>query len=285
MGKSQYILRGSFKAAMLKNMERRRNLFDAVANDKDLDLRLRGNEIHVYFRGGKILGISPSSYNFDEKYTSTKTEKEIINEDIKRVESEPEKYFADAKKIMNQWFKFHEKQERDDQHHIACANREFTENNDLVVIDIEFTVSTLSNVYNKASRKHSRFDIIAVDRTGQLYVLELKTGLDAISNMQDHINDFNGQAGNDEIGYDTEKNEKRYITFAKEMNNVLQSLQTYFGYSKDIHIDINKKPVFRFAFTEKDKEDLFDKFNAKAKEIDTEAIKIEKPGYYLKLNA
>lgn len=291
MRKSKYVGRGFFNATLRMNMERRRILFDTIAQDDELDIRPRGNGIHVYYRGGKILGINPSSYHFDDKYTATETDKELIKNDIKTVESEPDKYFADAKGIMDQWFRLHEKQERDDQHHIACANKEFTKNNDLVVIDIEYAVSRLSNVYNKKKVKgNPRFDIIAADKTGQLYVLELKTGIDSIGNMKKHVSDFNSLVGSVEIGDDDTMNEKRHITFATEMDNVLKSLQQYFGYSKDIHIDTAGRPIFMFAYTDKEKrghtrQQRFEEFRNKAAECKTDVIKIEKPGYFLRLHA
>lgn len=55
-----------------------------------------------------------------------------------------ESYFDETKSFVDKWVeKDHNRLEREKQHIIACSNRRFTPNNNLVVIDLEFAVSTL----------------------------------------------------------------------------------------------------------------------------------------------
>ena len=43
------------------------------AKEDGFDIHLRGNGIHIYYRGGKILEIKPSSISFDKKYFNEKS--------------------------------------------------------------------------------------------------------------------------------------------------------------------------------------------------------------------
>ena len=88
-----------------------------------------------------------------------------------------------------------------------------------------------------------RFDIIAVDKSGQLYVIELKTGLDAIdgdSGITAHMDCFVHTIGRDS------KND-----FVNEMYELLGQKQELNLIDKNVFIDKTKKPKFIFAFSEK----------------------------------
>lgn len=305
MDYSDYYGRGFIGDKLSKKIQNEHKLFTAIKNDKELDLRLRGHkdEIDVYYKGGKLLTISDSKRprigDFDRHYTyrSNEVPAPLLDKTISKEERErhakyrekllkekasdryeqiknamsdlfsnPEEYIRTAKMIMDGWFALNPNPERSDQHRIAITNKNFTVNNNLVVIDIEFAVSSLSNCYNKEymdseyEKKHKdekpkrysnpRFDIIAVDVSGQLYVLELKTGCNSADNAAKHIRDFNNLVGSSEYGDDKEKKEKRWVSFVKEVSQILSSLQQYFAYSKTIKVDTTKKPIFCFAYTD-----------------------------------
>lgn len=73
-----YIKRGEFKDHRIWKDKGRWAGFIAYANatvnnsdvpiDEKLDVHLRGNEVHVYYRGGRILKITPRKKNFDPNY-------------------------------------------------------------------------------------------------------------------------------------------------------------------------------------------------------------------------
>lgn len=49
-----------------------------VPIDEKLDVHLRGNEVHVYYKGGRILKITPQARNFDPNYFYLKKEHQNI---------------------------------------------------------------------------------------------------------------------------------------------------------------------------------------------------------------
>jgi hypothetical protein len=154
-----------------------------------------------------------------------------------------EAYFKEVKTVVGTWVEHYKRIERRDQHYIACSNRKFTANNDLVVIDIEFAVST-KKLYNQLDGKVPKFDIIAVDKDGQLYAIELKANLaadndDSAQNVNGHQNDFDKTIGN----------HCKDNTFVQEMQRVLKV-------KKDLKLidneDVNIKdayPIFAVAFS------------------------------------
>ena len=125
---------------------------------------------------------------------------------------------------------------------------------DLAVIDIEFAVS-INKLYNKAKNskgknKVCRFDIIAVDCKGQLYVVELKQNAAADSsdnsaNVKVHRKDFDDTIGNDID-----------CLFAKEMAQVINVKKNLGLLPKNVDIDTTLKPIFAVAYSGKDS-DLF----------------------------
>ena len=122
------------------------------------------------------------------------------------------------------------------------------------VIDLEYAVSRDSSFKydGNLDKKVPRFDIIALDKTGQLYVIELKTGLGAISNesgIRPHIDCFNHTIGRDEKG-----------EFLDEMYNLVEQKKKFNLIDKETWVDKSKKPVFIFAFSNKPDEDKYDEF-------------------------
>lgn len=248
-------------------------IISVAKQDPDLLLCLRANEIHIYYRGGKILGIKKNlkslTLSFDEKYLNIgntdlyeKYEwlKDINKTGRKRVENDPQTFFKDAKKIMRIWFDNHRKQERDDQHKIALNNVDVINDKDIAVVDIEFAVSSNSSCYNREYKNtfrtynkrypNPRFDIIAINRQGQIYVFELKTGLNSTKNCDTHITDFVAMIGSDKAGDFSET--KRYQSFLEEISTMIEKLNKN-KFRNNLRplpdVDKNKAPIFGFAYT------------------------------------
>jgi hypothetical protein len=188
-----------------------------------------------------------------------------------------EAYFNEVKKVVGNWVEHYQRIERRHQHYIACSNRNFTTENDLVVIDIEFAVSTLKP-YNKLNGKVPKFDIIAVDKSGQLYAIELKANLaadkpDSDQNVNGHQKDFDNT-----IGGHCDDND-----FVEEMRQVLE-LKKHLHLIDETATITCKYPVFAIAFSgenEREKQEFVDKYKGKLKIVGVEEKSDKK--FYLKL--
>lgn len=164
------------------------------------------------------------------------------------------KYFEVAKEQIGKWVTAYKRAERKDQHYIACSNRRFSNLNDLVVIDIEYAVSTLKP-YNqskniKGNSKVPKFDIIAVDKEGQLYSIELKNNLKAdkegsSQDIKHHLEDFNNTIGKPISDCD----------FTQEMAEVLAIKQNLGILDKNIFINTTLSPIFAIAYSGKKESD------------------------------
>ena len=139
--------------------------------------------------------------------------------------------------------------EKNDQQQISMNNRGKTS---YTVVDLEYAVSRDSSFFYDLTKKVPRFDIIAVDKSGQLYVIELKTGLGAIdgdSGMRAHIDCFEHTIGRDQEG-----------AFVKEMAGLLKQKQNLNLIDRSLKIDPSKKPQFIFAFSDKPGEHRYEEF-------------------------
>ena len=248
----------------------------------ELDVQIRDNYLNIYYRGGNLLKINPQSLYFDEFYfhrgakdmrkthlidKCKKGDKACIArwEDYKNRRKEMldllkkrgmATYCKEMKRIMKEWeADLHtigiSHDEKNAQQQISMNNRGAT---DYTVVDLEYAVSTTSNFkYNGDSKKKvPRFDIIAVDKTGQLYVIELKTGLKAIdgnSGIRAHMDCFEHSIGRDS------KND-----FINEMNELLRQKQELKLIDKNVRIDQTKKPQFILAFSDEQGKNQYEEF-------------------------
>ena len=254
----------------------------ASQRENELDVQIRDNYLNIYYQGGNLLRVHPRSLYFDEFYfhrgakdmrkthlidKCQKGDKACIArwEDYKNRRKEMldilkergmATYCKEMKRIMKEWeADLHtigiSHDEKNAQQQISMNNRGAT---DYTVVDLEYAVSTTSNFkYNgDSTKKVPRFDLIAVDKSGQLYVIELKTGLKAIdgnSGIRAHIDCFEHSIGRDS------KND-----FINEMNELLRQKQELKLIDKNVRIDQTKKPQFILAFSDEQGKNQYEEF-------------------------
>lgn len=250
----------------------------ASDSNNGLDVHLRGNYINIYYKGGNILRIKPKSFFFDKFYYYTKCKKEdrttrksIILESskghsceglskenalqiieslekskaelVKLLDVSPEAYFNKAKSVINEWLEVQLKElginhnEKDCQHSISLQNRDF-DTSDFIVIDLEYAISQKASFAEQNG--NPRPDIIAVDKSGQIHVLELKYRFQATegdAGVEQHILDFEKTIGKDAKG-----------DFVSEMSNLVESKKKLGLIDNRCNVDKTKKPVFDLVF-------------------------------------
>lgn len=155
-----------------------------------------------------------------------------------------------AKKTMDDWG-IESKAERKDQHYISIANKTFSPDNNIIVVDLEFKLSKKKSQhkYNNTG-KNPTFDIIGIDEKGQLYIIELKENMKADgpnkkANVEDHLSDFEKS-----IGDDIERDFNLEIAQLIHVKNELGLLSL-----KDIKVKMDK-PIFAISYSG-DNEDEF----------------------------
>ena len=257
----------------------------ASQRENELDVQIRDNYLNIYYQGGNLLRVHPRSLYFDEFYfhrgatdiRKTHLIKSDKTEDKEQVAFYQRKrdemfsilrnkgmaaYSAKMKEIMKEWdADLHtigiSHDEKNAQQQISMNNRGET---DYAVVDLEYAVSKTSSFYykGKLEKKVPRFDIIAVDKTGQLYVIELKTGLKAIdgnSGIRAHMDCFEHTIGRDS------KND-----FINEMDELLRQKQELKLIENNARIDTTKKPQFIFAFSDEPGKNQYEDFVEACKE-------------------
>ena len=260
----------------------------ASQRENELDVQIRDNYLNIYYQGGNLLRVHPRSLYFDEFYfhrgakdmrkthlidKCKKGDKACIArwEDYKNRRKEMldllkkrgmATYCKEMKRIMKEWeADLHtigiSHDEKYAQQQISMNNRGAT---DYTVVDLEYAVSTTSNFkYNgDSTKKVPRFDLIAVDKSGQLYVIELKTGLKAIdgnSGIRAHMDCFKHS-----IGSDSNNN------FINEMDELLRQKQELKLIENNARIDTSKQPKFIFAFSDEPGKKQYEVFVEACKE-------------------
>ena len=260
----------------------------ASQRENELDVQIRDNYLNIYYQGGNLLRVHPRSLYFDEFYfhrgakdmrkthlidKCKKGDKACIArwEDYKNRRKEMldllkkrgmATYCKEMKRIMKEWeADLHtigiSHDEKNAQQQISMNNRGAT---DYTVVDLEYAVSTTSNFkYNgDSTKKVPRFDLIAVDKSGQLYVIELKTGLKAIdgnSGIRAHIDCFK---------YSIERDSNN--DFINEMDELLRQKQELKLIENNARIDTTKKPRFIFAFSDEPGKKQYEVFVEACKE-------------------
>ncbi|MFR9546968.1 MAG: hypothetical protein SNJ29_15535 [Rikenellaceae bacterium] len=250
-------------------------LLSTVKADNELALQIRDNYINIYYRGGNILKVKPTSFWFDEYYFftkdlsfysnySSKTALQKSNnfqgeedrrylsqqrdELIAMVSDDPENYFAKAKEIMNKWFSDNPKDEREEQH---LQIKENSASDDYCIIDIEYAISTNYTYFcnlttPKGGFRVPRFDIVAINQAGEICVIELKKGLEALkgdSGLAGHLKSYQTSIGRDP---------KAFINHIRTLNDQMKIL----GFqSRDILNTDNVRFMFAYKFKDNDIEE------------------------------
>jgi hypothetical protein len=285
MKNEKYLGRGIHSKVFLKALEsgKLKLMLDVINTDmhRDLDVQIRNNYLNIYYNGGNIAKVnSENSIEFDAFYfclEKDRSRNEIVKDKV-AMDALKEKrdaliaafkkgdyaaYFSEAKKVMDAWLSLYNKPERKEQHQLSLENR--YGKSDYTIIDLEYEVSTesafackLTSANGKA--KKPRFDIIAVDRTGKLCVIEFKKGsgaLTGIAGLQEHYACYQHSIG------------LNHKPFVDEMRNLLKEKQALNLIDKKVEI-IAPEPEFMFAYAyasnHKEREDrLFEREYTKLK--------------------
>lgn len=262
----------------------------ASQRENELDVQIRDNYLNIYYQGGNLLRVHPRSLYFDEFYfhrgakdmrkthlidkckkgdkaciarwEDYKNRRKEMLDILKEKERGMATYCKEMKRIMKEWdADLHtigiSHDEKNAQQQISMNNRGAT---DYTVVDLEYAVSTTSNFkYNgDSTKKVPRFDIIAVDKSGQLYVIELKTGLKAIdgnSGIRAHIDCFDHTIRRDSNN-----------DFINEMDELLKQKQELNLIDKNVFIDKTRKPQFIFSFSDEPGKNQYEVFVEACKE-------------------
>lgn len=139
-------------------------------------IEVRQNYITVYYNGGKLSNFKKGrngkyTTDFDLKYCDNQGKESANREKILSIGSNDIEGFINNLEIytaeMDAWFLKHPKAERANQQ-VIC--RKFRTPNELLwLLDIEFVI------------ENSRFDMLGVDNDGNIKLIELKVGNDALS--------------------------------------------------------------------------------------------------------
>lgn len=192
---------GAFKTGILKPV------LEMVRQDRELDFEIRRQEVHIYYRGGKLLGISPArpsgryrlffdrNYLMGESSLPTLPDIAITSEDAAMWAQN----VATLKARMDAFFKCHPKTEREFQQRLVRMNGYGSDTPplDFMVTDIEYGKTMLT----PKGKKTARFDLVGLyvgadDWLGgkpRLTIFELKHGdgaLKASSGIKQHLEDM-----------------------------------------------------------------------------------------------
>lgn len=189
----------------------------------------------------------------------TEKKVELINK-FKKCQNEREidAVITEMKKIIDDWKSQlviigrlkNTTTERTIQHYISLYNKAFSNQNDFIVLDIEYAISSNAPYAKKNSdgKSQPRIDILAIDRNGQLYVMELKYGTKSTDNksgISNHERDFNETVG-DENNWREFMIDVQVLFEEKKKQNVI---------ANNVELLAENKPVFAFVLKKEKEED------------------------------
>jgi len=235
-----------------------RGIISSVKEDDTLDFQIRENEVHIYYRGGKILGLKPArgQYNasFDKNYCENKKSRykdqlASLSKTISTAKhtSQWVHAFPILKQMMDLYFSKTEKTEREFQQLVARENNntKIANSTDYFIIDIEYA--------SKGQIDMGRFDMVALawpataskrkSNKADLAFIEMKFGesaLDGKADIKKHIDDMN----------DFLENEKNLAQIQEEMAEVfkqkreLELIKSISHNNNEITDISNNKPDF-----------------------------------------
>jgi hypothetical protein len=169
-----------------------------------------------------------------------------------------EKVITEMKGVMDDWNKNLREngwskaptKERTIQHYISLYNKTFSDQNDFIVLDIEYALSAHATYAKKNidGKSQPRIDILAIGREGQLYVMELKYGTKSTENksgIAEHKRDFNETVGN----------ENNWRKFMKDVQVLFDEKKKQKVIANDVELLKENKPVFAFVLKKEKEED------------------------------
>ena len=150
-----------------------RNLLTSIKCDDTLDLQIRHNQIHIYYRGGKILDVKPhgaQSYKFalDENYfqESNRHDRLLVKRLLNRDLPDFTAFFGVAKQALDIYLTSKKTAEREFQQLIVRTNNYSSIDNstDYFIVDIEY------------AKQGSRFDLVALSWPSESFLRKLTKG-------------------------------------------------------------------------------------------------------------
>lgn len=249
------------------------SVLNEVRGDESLDFQIRHNQVHIYYRGGKILDLRPKRgggyhSSFDMKYMNNWTQRP---EDIAQPILKPEcsariDSLEDAetwvlalpqlKRIMDRWFLDHPKKEREHQQMVVDQNNTLKDSgrSDFWILDIEYAKS-IAVPDNPGHRKTARFDLIAMITSDgsapRLAFIEMKYKDKALrppTGIRCHLKDFRSFLADPE-NYESVKDEMFGVLRQKNDLGVLRG-----GHGLNVSEVVSSfsedRPLFVFLFAE-----------------------------------
>ena len=208
-------------------------ILNRVKQDNTLDFQIRENEVHIYYRGGRILGITPKTrggfgFSFDRKYFGASIFPELpgkaqSKEDVDLwIDTLPE-----LKQAMDFFFtKTVEKPEREFQQLVVRENNygRVSNDTDYFIVDCEYSHPTLAN---------GKTDLVAFKWLSQsqarkkgevrLAFIELKYGDSALtggSGLVEHVKHMRAIVQDQKALKDTEDEMKKVFAQKRELGLV-----------------------------------------------------------------
>lgn len=227
----------------ITNLPALQKLLETIKTDTEqrYQFEVRQNRFTVYYNGGKLSNFKKNksgkyTTDFDLKYCDNQGKESVNREKIISIGNKDIDGFVDNLKIftaeMDAWFDKHPKAERANQQIICKKFR--TPNELLWLLDIEFVI------------ENSRFDMLGVDNDGNIKLIELKVGNDALSSapksgsdklksgLYKHYLDFVRVKQNERLCRAVRESAKNIVnirnalglpTFEGDLNTSLQAIQ------------------------------------------------------------